>query len=769
MSKNKELQQKLLEAFIGEAHEQLQKVVDGLINLESITDAREKQEQIEGIYRELHNLKGSARGVKFTNIEKICHPLESVLYAFKTQKLKPEPALVDLILAAARSIPPLFEASSRETLPSEIEGVLAQIERVLQNNPVEELLEQEADAVVDSVMILPENDVVVDKKRPSSPGKDASDADSRKSETLRISATRLDQLLQKSDELLSVKAIASQQAVDARSLQMAVAEWAKSWAKAVPEVRQSLRAAAVDPARLPKSVARIDEFINKNSELLRKFTLETQALAKTSNSYAHTSAVTFDLLMEETKQLLMMPCSGIFDGLPILVRDLARHLKKEVTLTIHGGDVELDKRVLKKIRDPLIHIIRNSIDHGIETPKERLLKGKPERGTILVSVEQLDAKNISITVLDDGRGIDLEKVKSAALEAGLYSFEELSAMSADKVRSLIFESSLSTSATITEISGRGIGMSIVEENVQQIGGKIKVENGEVAGTKCTITLPVTLATFRGLLVESNNEVFVLPTASVERVVRVKREELQVLNGIDVISIEDTLLPISLMETILALSESVEIGDRDYLTVCIIAAGSARTAIVVDEVLEEQEVLVKPLGKILSGTRNVSGLTILGSGVVVPILNAVDLLNHKQNRRSTQKDSTLKAPAAKKRSQHRILVADDTITARLLLGNLLESAGYVVEVAKDGRDAFSKLKRSNFSIAITDVEMPNMDGFQLTAAIRDDAELKHLPVVIVTSKASNADREKGVKAGADAYFVKGNLEGSNILEVIGSLI
>lgn len=760
---------RLLEAFIEEAHEQVQKIVDGIIELESMSEHAEKQKQIETIYRELHNLKGSARGVKFVTIERVCHPIESIVSSIKSQHLAPDVALLDLILTAMREIPHLLVSPPAEALPAALETTYNQLEAIARACVAG--FDAESSSMIDSVMILPEPAALMlaTQQQATNEGFDAA---IKKNDTIKISAARLDQLMQKADELLSVKAMAFQHASEARALQMMIADWAKVWAKAVPEIKSSFkfssRGGDIDVLKLQKATTKVNSFIDKNYDFMRQTSLEAAALAKTSNLYSHSAATALDLLMDETKQLLMMPCASVFDGLPMLVRDLARQLGKEVSIVIQGGDVELDKRVLNKVRDPIMHIIRNSVDHGIETPVERLRCGKSERGSIVVSVEQLDAKSIAITIVDDGRGIDIEKVKAAALKSGLHSAEELSSMTPERLRALIFKSSLSTSEIITEISGRGIGMAIVEENISQIGGKIKIESTNLKGTKFTISLPVTIATFRALLVEVGPNVFALPTASVERVIRTKRTDLQVISGVDVISIDGAILPICPIESILGLAEAPD-GAREFLTICILAAGEKRTGIIVDDVVEEQEVLVKPLGRVLAGIKNVSGLTILGSGAVVPILNASDLLNYKQKYNTTVSSPTVAASSGNLVQKRRILVVDDTLTARLLLCNLLEAAGFVVETAKDGNEALDKLRHSKFALVVTDIEMPNLNGFALTAKIRADSALTDIPVIVVSSLASNEHKEKGVKAGADAYFVKGSLDESNLLDVIRSLI
>jgi two-component system chemotaxis sensor kinase CheA len=567
--------------------------------------------------------------------------------------------------------------------------------------------------------------------------------------------------------------MAVQQASEIKAFEVALSDWAKHWATMVPELKSACRildrSKDLDRVTISKTLNRLTSFIEDSHETLRSSALRAAGLAKDTNGYAHVAASALDLLMDETRQLLMMPCSSLFDSFPFLVRDLARQLKKEVEFTVTNSEVELDKRILQSIRDPLVHILRNSIDHGIEPPETRIGLGKPRRGRIELSVVQTDPKNIRITVRDDGGGIDIKKVKESAIRAGLHSAEELEVMSEEKLMALTFKSSLSTSETITEISGRGIGMAIVEENISNIGGKIHLESKLGEGTSVTILLPVTIATFRGLLVEASSRIYALPTTSVERVVRVTNAEIKHLTGALFIDLDGLLVPVCRLEDVLAEKLAPSESGSGYLTVCILSAGDHRIGVIVDDVQEEQEILVKPLGKVLSGIPNVSGLTILGSGQVVPVLNSLDLMNYKP---PIVADYDSLNQVEKKKGDNldqEILVVDDTLTARLLLTNLLETAGYKVDSARDAQEALIKLGSKKYCLVLTDVEMPKMNGFELTQAIRMRPEISKLPVIVVTSRSTNEYRERGVKAGADAFFVKGDLKNAGLLQMVESLV
>jgi two-component system chemotaxis sensor kinase CheA len=476
----------------------------------------------------------------------------------------------------------------------------------------------------------------------------------------------------------------------------------------------------------------------------------------------------------------MMPCASLLEGFPLTVRQLARELGKEVELTISGQDIELDKRILSQIRDPLIHLLRNSVDHGMETPEQREQLGKAKRGSVGISVAQIDGNIVEMRVSDDGKGIDVEKVKQSAVKMGFITAEEATKMSYEEGLSLIFKSQLSTSQIITEISGRGIGLSVVEENIKQLGGRLKIETELGKGTTFVITLPVTMATFRGVLVDVAAKTFVLPTTSIDRVVRVKKDEIKPVEGNNTMLLGDSLIPVCQMEDVLELPALVKKQNDDakdkLMTVAILGAGDNRIGFVVDEVLEEQEVLVKSLGPVFAGVRNVSGVTILGSGKVVPILNSSDMLKSSRKHRSMKAKKQGTAPKAamhqkgkKANSDKKILVVDDTLTARILLRNIFESAGFTIKTANHGGEALNALRTESFDLVVTDIEMPVMNGFELTEEIRKEAKFSELPVIMVTSMTSREDRERGVAVGANAYFVKSSFDQSNLLDVIASLV
>jgi two-component system chemotaxis sensor kinase CheA len=461
----------------------------------------------------------------------------------------------------------------------------------------------------------------------------------------------------------------------------------------------------------------------------------------------------------------MQPFLTLLNVLPKLVRDLSRDQAKEADLVLSGGEVEIDKRILEEMKDPLIHLVRNCIDHGIEKPDERTRHGKPSRATITVSVTQVDGNKVEIAVADDGAGIAVEKVTIAAVNHRFVSEADARQLDEPTALSLMFLSGVSTAPIVTEISGRGLGLAIVREKAERLGGRVSVQTQAGKGTTFRILLPLTLATFRGTLVQAAGQPFVIPTANVERVGRVREAEIKTVANHETIALNSRAVALVRLANVLELpAPSPTEGEPVWLPFVVVAAGEKRMAFGVEAVLGVQEVLVKPLGKPLVRIRNIAGATVLGSGTAVLILNVADLLQSAVKVRPVAKSAPARAVERKA-----VLVVEDSITSRMLLKNILESAGYQVKTAVDGLDALSKLKTEPFDGVVSDVQMPKLDGFSLTEKIRADRKLSEMPVVLVTALERPEDRERGVDVGANAYIVKSSFDQSNLLEALRRLM
>lgn len=551
-------------------------------------------------------------------------------------------------------------------------------------------------------------------------------------ETVRIASSKLDTLLLQAEELLAEKITAGRIAGELREIVNSIASWKKS------ELESKLR-----------------------------------ELTKLSEQEERSLGSRVQTLLEDMKKALMLPFSTLLESFPKFVRDLARGKGKEVELKMEGGEIEIDRRILEEMKDPLIHMIRNGIDHGIEKPEERLQKNKPRQGTIRILIIHRNGSKVEIAVSDDGAGIPVDKVAATAKKLGLATDEQLRKMTEAAKLSLIFQSGISTSPIVTDLSGRGLGLAIVQEKVEKLGGTVSVESRAGQGTTFRVLLPLTLATFRGIVVRSGEHLFVVPTARVERIVRIQQEEIKTVENRRAIQLDGqavSLVPLAEALELPGAAAAEPTSDVKKKPAVVLGSGANRIAFWVDEVMQEQEVMVKPLGKQLARVRNIAGATVLGSGKVVPILNVPDLLKSAVVKAGGPAAEAPPAPAGKEKPLKKtLLVVEDSITARTLLKNILESAGYETKTAVDGVDAMTQLRTGRFDAVVSDVDMPRMNGFDLTEKIRSDKKLSEMPVVLVTAMEKREDRERGIDAGANAYLVKSSFDQSNLLEVIRRLV
>ena len=473
-----------------------------------------------------------------------------------------------------------------------------------------------------------------------------------------------------------------------------------------------------------------------------------------------------DSLLEEAKKFVMLPVSSLTQSFPKMVRDLSRALGKKAHLVIQGQEVEIDKRILEEIKDPLIHLIRNALDHGLEHPDERRRLGKPERGELRLSFRPSEGGKVEVALQDDGAGINLAKVRQRAIQQGLVSPEEAERLNEQEIMRFIFHSQFSTSDMITDISGRGLGMAIVQEKVDRLGGYLAIESKPGKGTCIRMVFPLSLARYRGVLIRAQTQRYVVPTTSLLHVVRVPTSSIRSIKGRATVLVDGEVLPVAHLAQVLSLPLSSDSQSPAYPAL-VVNRGSEKMVLLVDEVIGEQEMVVKGLGPLLQRVKNFSGATITGDGHVVPILNVHDLFDSAQRVGRLTPSLTGQTEAA--RPPVRILLAEDSITSRTLLAQILTGAGYQVTTAVDGEEAWSLLQQSEFDLVVSDVEMPRMDGFELTRNIRTDPRLQDLPVVLVTSLGSQEDQRRGAEVGADAYIIKSNFEEGTLLDTIKWLV
>ena len=731
---NQEIKARLLATFRVEADEHLQAITTNLLALEGELPPAKVREVVEATFRETHTLKGAARSVSLMDVERICQACESVLSQVVQGRLVFSRPLLDRVQEAIDGVARLLAGDADST---SVPDLIRNLEEAGDGGWTEGRETQDAalPPVPPASRLLPPGSTP--HPSPLTPHLHA--------DTIRLSTTRLDSLLVQAEDLLVPKLAAEERVREVRALVEALARLRTSSNPQPP----TLALGAVEA---------------QAEDLFRRLACDRRTIGRA-----------VDGLQEELRQMRLTPASTVLDLFPRMVRDLARERRKEVEWAAEGADLEVDRKVLEAMKEPLIHLVRNAVDHGIEPPEVRSQAGKTLRGRVSAAIASLEGGRVEIRVEDDGRGIDLGGVRAAAIRTRFLTTEAAEALTDAEVLDLIYRSGLSTSPIITDLSGHGLGLAIVKERVERLGGEIRIETRAGAGTAVRVIVPASIATFRGLLVRAGGQPFLLPTEAVEQAIRVASNAVEGVEGRDAIRWNGHPLPVARLGDLLGLSRQQEsvshsqpptpIPQPPLLTV-IVRSGDERVGFFVDEILGEREVLVKEFGSPLVRIRNVAGAGLLGGGEVVLILRSADLL---KSVRGSYRPPAPTPGREDARRQAVILVVDDSITTRTMEKNLLEAAGYQVRTAVDGMEAWTQLKGEKVDLVVSDLDMPRMDGFELTARIRADRKLADLPVVLVTALDSRQDKERGVEVGASAYIIKSSFDQSNLLEIIRRLV
>lgn len=718
--------EELRAVFDVEAAEHVQAIVTGLLALEEPASAAEQKERIAVVFRAAHSLKGAARAVGMAEVESQCHALEDLFAEWKRAGKVPTAASLD---EAQRALSALSAAVGTRAAEKPAAPVRSAPSASVGGGPVSE-------------------------------------------ETVRIGVGKLDLMLTLAEEMFAAKLAAAQRQEEIAELGRRLGLWQQEL-RAVESgsrgLRQALGPAAADTSTRAHdaALARLLDFGDWTADFVRSLEEHLGTLARGARRDRHAIGKLVDDLLEEAKQLVLLPFGSCAGPFPKLVRDLCQEQGKEATLVIRGEEVPVDKRVLEELKDPLVHLLRNAIDHGIESPAMRRAAGKPPRATITIAVTPLDGRKVEVSVTDDGAGIDVELVKESAVREGLLSREEAQALDAAAGRALVLHADVSSRQRITKLSGRGLGLAIVRERAEKLGGAVTVDSDPGRRTRFGIVVPAVRTTFRGVLVEVAERRFVVPTVHVERVAMVRAGDVRTVEGRETIAVDGRAVARVRLADVLELPEP-GLGHETPASapVVVLVAGDERVAFAVDAVLGEQDVLVKRFGRPLVRVRNVSGATVLASGDVVPILNGTDLLRAARRAGTPRRSAaaaTPRTPATKA-----ILVVEDSITSRLMIKHVLEAAGYRVQTAVDGMDAFTQLRAAQFDLVVSDVEMPRLNGFDLTARIRADERLAELPVVLVTALETREDRERGIDVGANAYLGKSGFDQDDLLDAVRRL-
>lgn len=699
-----------------------------LYNLEQHLLQLEKQPELpapmDELFREAHSLKGLARMLGVSNMEKLAHQFESVLKTTLNNGQLPPPATIERLYHGVDNLRSLAEEAV--TGIAATESLTDMLARLLGEMPLPTAAKPEP---MPTPLLAEAVQAVQDPAETPTPQASAAN----KIDTIRVGTQQLDSLMTHVSELTVNKNRLAQRLGDANDLIFLWEEW-KQYNRELytPELAQ----------------------------------LESRIYALRSQLYEDNNR--FDYLNHEIgsgiRAIRLLPLATTFNLFPRMVRDIAKQQKKLVNLVIEGDDTVADKRVIEEIKDPLTHLIRNAICHAIERPQQRLELGKPETGTIRLKAHQTPT-TIVITVMDDGAGINVEKIKQRAIQNQLYTAEDLAAMNDRQVQELIFSQGFSTADQINDISGRGLGMAIVRTTVENLKGHIDIDSTPGLGTAIQLVLPITLATTQVIIVELQKRYFGIPMEAIELIRSVTPEQLFNIDG------SLTLLQNEQAVSVARLSELLGIADTAKQTpglAVIIANKHGRLAIMVERLLDEQEILLKPLGGVLKRVRNISGVTVLGNGEICMILNPHDLIKTAYGKKMPIPAKHEPSSASPIQKPH-ILYAEDSVTARTQIKRFLEKAGYTVTAAVDGRDAYEKLAGKHFAAVVSDVTMPNMDGLMLTEKIRRHPQYQQLPIILLSAMDKADDRQRALELGANAYLSKGAFDQRHLLDTLKTLV
>jgi len=722
--------------FVEEATDRLKALGAALLSLERSEDASSSGEAIAEALRQAHSLKGSALMLGFTDMSQVSHQLE------------------DLFIEGGRNAQ-LLDAETFDVVFAAIDTLTSRVEH-LSRGIVEPLeigeLSQKLAALIDrgktpKAAPLPSSPPPADPAATAAPSPEARRARETR-ESLRVPTEKLDRLTHLAPEMVVQSLKAFERHTELRRIE-----------RQLSRLRDRAREARLIPPTTADPGVQLGEYAEALDSVTRRV---RDFLVQFSDDRARLSLITEEL-RQTVIELTMLPLGSVFDAFPRAVRNLARSFEKQIDFTIRGADTELDKKIIEQLAEPLIHLIRNAVDHGIEGPEERMRRGKPAAGHLGLSAEQ-QGNRILIILRDDGRGIDPAMLRSAAARHGIASEQDLKKWSKANLVDLIYRPGFSTRSSATDVSGRGIGMDVVKSVVERLGGHVRVQSESGRGTTITLNLPLSLALLRIVLVEAGQELFAFPTAALRRIVQVEPRDVGGRPHGVVVEVGGENVLLTSLTTLLQLPGAPK-GARQ--SVLIAESGEGRFGLLVDAVHEEQELVFKELRGPLRDQHTFTGAALLGNGEIVPILDVTALFEMSLRPSAASEPSPAQRKSAARHA--RVLVVDDSLVASELQRNILIAAGYEAEIGQDGAEALELLRQKPWDLVIADIDMPRVNGFELTERMRADEKFRDIPVIIVTARDSMEDRKRGFEAGADAYVLKREFDQSQLLDTVRRLI
>ena len=759
----------IMEDFLIEAFELIEQIDHDLVELEANP---EDLELLNRIFRVAHTVKGSSSFLNFDVLTELTHHMEDVLNKARKGELKITPDIMDVVLESVDMMKGLLESirdnGSDAAAGIDIKNICASLTQIS---------EGEAPSAAPEAPAAPAPEPVKEPE-PAAPAEEAapevSDAELSKLSDSEVEAEieRLLKVRKAEDKARRAsKGIAPKSPEEiAPAASAAPAPAAKPAPsrerdadKKVPAASSSSAVAQEQTIRV--EVKRLDHLMNLIGELvlgknrLLKIYDDVEEryegekfLEELNQVVSSLSLVTTDIQLAVMKTR-MLPIAKVFNKFPRMIRDLSRELGKQIDLEISGEETELDKSIVEEIGDPLVHIIRNSCDHGIEDPETRKAMGKPEKGLVQLKAYN-EGNHIVVEIVDDGKGLDADMLKAKSIEKGIITEREADAMSEKEAFGLIFKPGFSTAAKVTNVSGRGVGMDVVKTNIEKLNGIIDIESEVGKGTVMKLKIPLTLAIIQSLLVGTQEEFYAIPLASVLETVRVPIDDIYTIDGKNVLRLRDEVLSLVRLSDVFGVNKVFDGGDQTY--VVIIGVAEAKLGIIVDTLVGQEEIVIKSMGDYLQNIPGIAGATIRGDGRVTLIIDVGAMMEMakdiKVNIRAEMEDST---KAKEKPSDYKVLIVDDSKMDRTIMQKSLEPIGVTIIEATNGVEALNIIKSGEhaFDAVLIDIEMPRMDGYTLAGEIRKYSKYRTLPLIAVTSRTSKTDRLRGVEVGMTEYITK----------------
>ena len=738
--------------FCVEAENQTEVLTAGLLALERNPTAAD---HLEACMRAAHSLKGAARIVEIDAGVALAHAMEDVFVAAQKGGITIDRARIDLLLEGLDLM--MAIAKSSESEPGQLPGKTAQdvdlfiasLTRIVANKPIGEATE-----TVGS--IAPAERVLLKSIESPTAALDPVTECENSDRVLRVTVENLNRLL----------GLAGESLVESR------------WLKSFGESLLKLKRLHYDSA---KAIDSLNEALSKQtlSDRAQIAMKDAERRIRQCQQFLSERLVELDLsdrhsttvasrLYDQALACRMRPFADGVAAFPRMVRDVGRSLGKQIRLDIVGTATQVDRDILEKLEAPLGHLLRNAVDHGIETPDERRAAGKLTEGVVCLEAHH-SAGALQIIVSDDGRGIELDQLREAVVKRQLTNAETASRLSESELLEFLFLPGFSMKKEVTEISGRGVGLDVVRDMIKQVRGVVHVSSQPGNGTRFQLQLPLTLSVVRTLLAEIGSELYAFPLAHIVRAVKVPRERIEILEGRQHFNFEGQQVGLVTAHQLLGGSEPEAIGKE--LPIIIVGDQNNRYGLVVDRFLGGRELVVQPLDQRLGKIKDVSAGALLEDGKPALIVDIEDMIRSMEKLAHSDRLDKVKRCAGQdvEKLRKHVLVVDDSLTVRELQRKLLNHHGYDVEVAIDGMDGWNAVRAGQFDLVVTDIDMPRMDGIELVGLIKSDANLRSIPVVILSYKDRDEDRRRGLDAGADYYLTKGSFHDDTFLQAVVDLI